>query len=149
MIALLSYYQSESSGFIFQYLWISGPMMQSNSKKLVSFACNNQTVYFWSAVFTMVAQQPKNQGAAIGRKFEALEKQLKTKTQDPEEVDFLKQRMLTMPITINELRGEIDQTEVSPPVWVWPYNFFLCSILYFFWEMRMVVPAKSRHPCLI
>lgn len=64
----------------------------------------------------MVAQQPKNQGAEIGRKFEAMEKQLKTKTQNPEEVDFLKQRMLTMPITINELRGEIDQTEVRPPV---------------------------------
>lgn len=98
-------------------------------KELFSLACNNQTVYFWSAVFTMVSQQPKNQGAEIGRKFEALEKQLKTKTQNPEEVDFLKQRMLTMPITINEMRGEIDQTEVRPPVWVWSYNFFFCSIL--------------------
>jgi dynein heavy chain len=48
----------------------------------------------------------------IGRKFEEFEKQLKAKTQNPEEVQAMKDYMLTLPMKINELKGEVDQTEV-------------------------------------
>lgn len=51
-------------------------------------------------------------GFKIGRKFEAFEAQLKAKTNNPEDVDALKQAMVTMPMKIHELSGEIESTEV-------------------------------------
>lgn len=64
------------------------------------------------AVLSMIATAPKNQGNEIGRKFENFEKHLKSKTQNPEDVAAMKDYMLTLPMKIHELRGEIDQTEV-------------------------------------
>nr|PNR26425.1 hypothetical protein PHYPA_031000 [Physcomitrium patens] len=63
-------------------------------------------------VLTMIAKLPQDSGAKISSKFENLEKLLKTKTNNPEEVDALKQAMITMPIKINELCAEIEANEV-------------------------------------
>jgi dynein heavy chain len=60
----------------------------------------------------MISKFPKDLGFKIAQKFENFDKQLKTKTNNPEEVDALKQAMVTMPMKINELRGEIESTEV-------------------------------------
>jgi dynein heavy chain len=60
----------------------------------------------------LISTIPKDEGTEIGRKFEEFEKQLKTKTQNPEEVQAMKDYMLTLPMKINDLRGEVDQTEV-------------------------------------
>lgn len=60
----------------------------------------------------MISKTPKDLGFKIGRKFEAIETQLKAKTNTPEDVDALKQAMVTMPMKIHELRSEIDSTEV-------------------------------------
>lgn len=60
----------------------------------------------------MIAKLPQDSGAKISSKFENLEKLLKTKTNNPEEVDALKQAMITMPIKINELCAEIEANEV-------------------------------------
>ncbi|KAH8941010.1 hypothetical protein BDL97_14G015200 [Sphagnum fallax] len=63
-------------------------------------------------VLNLISTIPKDQGMEIGRKFEEFEKQLKAKTQNPEEVQAMKDYMLTLPMKINELKGEVDQTEV-------------------------------------
>jgi dynein heavy chain len=60
----------------------------------------------------LISTIPKDEGTEIGRKFEEFEKQLKIKTQNPEEVQAMKDYMLTLPMKINDLRGEVDQTEV-------------------------------------
>jgi len=60
----------------------------------------------------MISKTPKDLGLKIGHKFEAIETQLKTKTTSPEDVDALKQAMVTMPMKIHELSGEIYSTEV-------------------------------------
>jgi len=60
----------------------------------------------------MISKTPKEMGFEIARKFEAIETQLKAKTNNPEDVDALKQAMVTMPMKIHELSGEIESTEV-------------------------------------
>jgi len=60
----------------------------------------------------MISKTPKDIGFKIGHKFEAIETQLKSKTNTPEDVDALKQAMVTMPMKIHELSGEIESTEV-------------------------------------
>jgi len=61
----------------------------------------------------MISKIPKDLGFKIVQKFENFDKQLKTKTNNPEDVDALKQQMVTMPMKINELRGEIESIEVN------------------------------------
>lgn len=60
----------------------------------------------------MIATVPKLMGIEIGRKFEEKEKQLKMKTQTPEEVAAQREYIASLPAKILEHRQEIDATEV-------------------------------------
>lgn len=64
-------------------------------------------------VILMVCKIPKELEIQIGHKFEGFEAQLKTKTNTPEEVDAIKQAMVTIPIKSNELYREIEALEVK------------------------------------
>ena len=66
-----------------------------------------------STVLAMIAKTPNDLGLKIAQKFENFDKLLKAKTTNPEDVDALKQAMVTMPMKINELRGEVDSLEVG------------------------------------
>ena len=73
----------------------------------------------------MIAKFPKDLGTKISQKFDNFDKLLKAKTNNPEDVDALQQAMITMPMKINELRGEIDSVEVHICIMLWKSTYFI------------------------
>lgn len=61
----------------------------------------------------LIASTPKQLGEDKHKRFEEIEKQLKIKTHNPEEVAAQKDFILTVPGKVIELKQEIDQLEVS------------------------------------
>ncbi|BBN11637.1 hypothetical protein Mp_5g13570 [Marchantia polymorpha subsp. ruderalis] len=63
-------------------------------------------------VMQLIASTPKQLGEDKHKRFEEIEKQLKIKTHNPEEVAAQKDFILTVPGKVIELKQEIDQLEV-------------------------------------
>nr|AML30859.1 axonemal inner arm dynein heavy chain 3 [Marsilea vestita] len=63
-------------------------------------------------VVSLIAQVPRTMSEGISRRFEEKEQQLKIKTRTPEDVAAQREYIAKLPMAINELRTEIDLTEV-------------------------------------
>ncbi|KAI5076359.1 hypothetical protein GOP47_0008424 [Adiantum capillus-veneris] len=63
-------------------------------------------------VLALIAQIPRAMGEEISHKFEEKERQLKVKTHCIEDVVAQREYITKLPMAINELRAEIDSTEV-------------------------------------
>jgi hypothetical protein len=61
----------------------------------------------------IISSTPKTLGLDKGKRFEEIEKQLKTKTHNPEEVAAQRDFIITVPGKVVELRQEIEQLDVS------------------------------------
>lgn len=67
-------------------------------------------------MLSLIAQIPRAMGEDISHKFEDKERQLKVKTRCVEDVVAQREYIAKLPMAINELRAEIDQTEVAPSI---------------------------------
>ncbi|CAM6094963.1 unnamed protein product [Calypogeia fissa] len=63
-------------------------------------------------VMQIISSTPKNLGLDKGKRFEEIERQLKTKTHNPEDVAAQKEFIFTVPGKVIELRQEIEQLDV-------------------------------------
>ncbi|KAJ7552868.1 hypothetical protein O6H91_06G073600 [Diphasiastrum complanatum] len=63
-------------------------------------------------VLVLISFTPRLIGQEIAHKFEEKERQLKVKAHTPEEVASQREMILSLPMKINELKAEIDSTEV-------------------------------------
>lgn len=61
----------------------------------------------------IISTTPKTLGQDKGKRFEEIEKQLKIKTHNPEEVAAQKEFIMTVPGKVVELRQEVEQLDVS------------------------------------